>query len=136
MPDEVADVLSRPIVASVTTVNPDGSPQVTVVWIEQQQDDVVFWTDVASIKVRNLTNDARLAISLIDDQRSLGQGVPVYYTLYGRATIVPGEDAELIRRLTTKYMGRSDYPFGSTEATAVVRVRAERFAGNGLPRAE
>ena len=70
----MADVLSekaralitRPLLASLATLNPDGSPQITPLWIDLDGDDVVFNTAQGRKKARNLERDARVAVTVID----------------------------------------------------------------------
>ena len=70
----MADVLSvkaraliaRPVLASLATVNPDGSPQVTPLWVDLDGDDVVFNTAQGRRKARNLERDGRVAVTVID----------------------------------------------------------------------
>ncbi len=70
----MADVLSekaraliaRPVLASLATLNPDGSPQITPLWIDLDGDDVVFNTSQSRKKARNLERDGRVAVTVID----------------------------------------------------------------------
>ena len=70
----MADVLSekaralitRPVLASLATLNPDGSPQITPLWVDLDGDDVVFNTAQGRKKARNLERDSRVAVTVID----------------------------------------------------------------------
>ena len=60
------ELISRPVLASLATLNPDGSPQITPLWIDLDGDDVVINTAKGRIKARNLERDDRVAVSVID----------------------------------------------------------------------
>ncbi len=62
----VRDLLSRPNFAHVATLMPDGSPNVTPVWIGVQGDRLLIGSGEGSLKVKNLRRDPRLAISVVD----------------------------------------------------------------------
>ena len=59
-------LISRPVLASLATLNPDGSPQITPLWVDLDGDDVVFNTAQGRKKARNLERDARVAVTVID----------------------------------------------------------------------
>ena len=63
---KVRALLSRPNFAHLATLMPDGSPNVTPVWIGVQDDRVLIGTGESSLKVRNLRRDPRLALSVVD----------------------------------------------------------------------
>ena len=60
------ELISRPVLASLATLDPDGSPQITPLWIDLDGDDVVFNTARGRIKARNLEKDHRVAVSVND----------------------------------------------------------------------
>ena len=60
------ELISRPVLASLATLNPDGSPQITPLWVDLDGDDVVFNTARGRIKARNLEKDHRVAVSVVD----------------------------------------------------------------------
>lgn len=125
----VRDTLSRPLPMSVTTLNSDGTPQASLVWQEAQDDDVVFFADVTSQKVRNLRRNPRVVGLVVDDQHSLGTGVPCYVVVHGHAVIGERDDA-LVHRLTQRYMQLADYPFGPVDSYVAIRIHPHRFGGN------
>ena len=63
---EVRSLLSRPNFAHLATLMPDGSPNVTPVWIGLEGDHVLISTSEGSLKARNLRRDPRLGLSVID----------------------------------------------------------------------
>jgi PPOX class probable F420-dependent enzyme len=60
------ELITRPVLATLATLNPDGSPQVTPLWVDLDGDDVVFNTARGRKKARNLERDARVGVTVID----------------------------------------------------------------------
>jgi PPOX class probable F420-dependent enzyme len=132
----MADVLSekaraliaRPVLASLATLNPDGSPQITPLWIDLDGDNVVFNTAQGRKKARNLEQDARVAVSVVDPNDP-------YNVVALQGTVVDvstdGADAH-IDSLAKKYMGVDKYPMRSEgEVRIRVTVRTDRIAMQG-----
>ena len=59
LPDEARSILDRHVVAHLATINPDGSPQLTAIWIERNGDGVRFSTAEGRVKLRNLRRFGR-----------------------------------------------------------------------------
>jgi PPOX class probable F420-dependent enzyme len=105
MPDTLSDqarsLIGRPVLASLTTLNADGSPQITPLWIDLDGDDLLFNTAEGRVKARNLHRDPRVAVSVIDPEDS-------YNVVALRGTVVDitadGADAH-IDSLAQKYLG-------------------------------
>ena len=132
----MADVLSekaraliaRPVLASLATLNPDGSPQITPLWVDLDGDDVVFNTAQGRKKARNLERDARVAVTVIDPDDQ-------YNVVAFRGTVTDvataGADAH-IDALAKKYLGVESYPMRREgEVRIKVRVRTDHIAMQG-----
>ena len=63
IPDDVRALITEPIFFHAATINPDGSPQVSVVWADLDGDRFVFSTAEGRVKPRNLRRDPRITIS-------------------------------------------------------------------------
>jgi len=121
------DLIGAPHYAHVVTVNGDGSPKSTVVWVERDDDDVLFVTGARSRKAHNLARDPRIAVS-IHDAANPYRAVE----LRGRAEIEPADGYEMLDRLANAYLGLEESPYGrSGEAGIRVRVRVERAVAHG-----
>jgi PPOX class probable F420-dependent enzyme len=132
----MADVLSekaralitRPVLASLATLNPDGSPQITPLWVDLDGDDVVFNTAQGRKKARNLERDARVAVTVIDpdDQYNV-------VAFQGTVSDVTTEGADAhIDALAKKYLGVDTYPMRREgEVRVRVTVRTDRIAMQG-----
>ena len=104
LPEEVRELFRGANFGHVATTLPDGSPHTVAVWVGMEGDYVVFFTQPASRKARNLARDPRVAISIVDGQNPY-RGAD----LRGRvARTVEGEDAlEIIDRLSRKFTGEA-----------------------------
>ena len=113
--DQVA-LLHEKVLAHVATVSPDGSPQVTPVWVDTDGEAVIFNTAKGRIKHRNLVRDPRVAIS-VADPHDLYRIV----VMKGRAEMIDEGAVEHISRLSRKYTG-ADYNLPPGQERVIVRV--------------
>lgn len=132
LPAPAQALLGSDAVAHVWTCNPDGSPQVSVVWVIVQDDEILFGADTASRKVRNLGLNDRVVLSVEDSERN-ARGFQRHLIVHGRAAVLPGPDPALMDRLARKYLGLGRHPLALRDApsSVVVRVTVERIAGVG-----
>ena len=86
IPAPAQALLGSDAVAHVWTMNPDGSPQISVVWVIVQGDEVLFGCDGSSRKARNLRQDPQIILSIEDDERN-ARGFQRHLVIRGRATI-------------------------------------------------
>ena len=70
IPEKLHDLLSRPILAALTTVNPDGQPHTVPVWCDFDGEHVRFNAPAATKKARNLQLNHRVSLLVIDPQNS------------------------------------------------------------------
>lgn len=125
-------VLGSDAVAHVWTTNPDGSPQVSVVWVIAHDDEILFGTDASSRKAKNLARDDRIVLSVEDEERNT-RGYQRHLVIRGRARIEAGPDPALMDRLAEKYTGLRRHPLALRDSvtSVVVRVQIERLSGVG-----
>ena len=116
--------LTDPNFAYLATVNEDGSPQVSPVWIELEDSRITFNTAVGRVKERNIRRDPRVAISIGDKDNQYDK-----VDIRGRVVdLIEGEEAdEQIDRLALKYMGQEKYPW-RTPGERRVKVVVEPLA--------
>ena len=100
------ELIAKPVLAHVASLDPDGSPNVSPVWVELDGEDLVINTALGRAKARNLATDARVAVSIVDpdDDHSL---ITLHGSVVGFTTI--GAD-DVIDRLAKKYLGVDTYP--------------------------
>ena len=107
LPDTAKEVLDKKALAHVATLNDDGSPQVTPVWISTENGDVAINSAEGRLKPDNLRRDERVSISVTDPDDDYK---PVL--IQGRAKVITHEGAdEHINALAKKYLGEDEYPF-------------------------
>jgi len=132
IPSPAQTLLGTDAVAHVWTNNADGSPQVSVVWVIAQDDEILFGCDANSAKAKNLARDPRIVLSIEDTERN-ERGFQRHLIIRGTATIEPGPNPELMDRLAMKYTGLKRHPLAMRDSpTAVVlKVQIERISGVG-----
>ncbi len=93
--------------AAVATLNKDGSPQATVVWIDTDGTNVIFNTAEGRLKTKNMRRDARVSISVINGANPYEQAL-----IQGRVVAMTEEGADAhIDAMAKKYLGQESYPF-------------------------
>src|SRR3954471_4741539 len=104
LPRELRELIESGPMAHLTTINPDGSPQVSVVWIGLDGDDLVSGHMGHYRKLRNIERDPRVAISF-DAPRVPRPIMNEYAVLRARATVEPSHDTwDLLDRLAKVYV--------------------------------
>ncbi|MEV4635879.1 PPOX class F420-dependent oxidoreductase [Actinoplanes sp. NPDC049548] len=114
LPEDVRRLLDGTTFAVVSTINPDGSPQSTVIWVRRDGDDVLFSTVRGRRKTRNMERDPRVSICAYDPAQPYS-----YFTVDGTVTLVEEGGRELINELSLKYDGRP-WTFDRPEVVRVV----------------
>ena len=102
---EQARLLQEPNFATVATVNPDGSPQLSIVWIDWDGECVLFNTAVDRVKPRNLERDPRVSVLVLDR----GDGYR-WVAVRGAAQLTTEGADEHIDKLARKYTGEGWQP--------------------------
>jgi PPOX class probable F420-dependent enzyme len=107
LPDDIRSALDENVFAHVATLNPDGSPQVSVVWITRRGDIVLFSSAEGRVKPRNIENDPRVALSFSPPDNT-GRNI----SMQGRVTKIANDGTWLIDELANKYVGHDSYQAG------------------------
>lgn len=125
IPDDIRALLSEPIFFHVATINPDGSPQVSVVWGGIDGDLFVFSTAEGRAKARNLRNDPRIAISFTPPDQPYRNVV-----INGRAVTIENRGMGLIDEMARKYTEADSYQWSRPgEVRVDVAVDIDRING-------
>ncbi len=127
LPDRLKAVIDGENYAHLTTLDPDGSPQASAMWIMRDGDQIVFNTAEGRRKWRNMRQDPRVAVSLSP------VGEPYRnWSIQGRVEEMRTSDGvEVIDQLAQKYLGKDKYPWLTPEMVRVtVIVDVDRIAGN------
>lgn len=113
LPELARNLLDGNVFVVLTTINPDGGPQSSVIWAKRDGDQVVFSTILGRRKTRNLERDPRVSLCFYDPAE------PYWYVeLRGTVTMTQDGGPELIQELSQRYAGR---PF-TESSPANVRV--------------
>ena len=131
LPTELRDLIESGPLAHLSTVNADGSPQVSAIWIGLDGDDIVSGHLGRWAKVRNMERDPRVVLSF-DAPRTPGVFLAEHAVLRARATVEPSDQAwDLLDRLAKVYMS-PDAEFPAPKGPGfVIRYAVERIAGVG-----
>ena len=118
--------------AHLATVNPDGSPQLSVVWVGLEGDEIVSGHLHSNQKVRNVRRDPRVTLSLITGGRN-PIGLDHYLMVHGTARVTEGGAPELLQRLAHVYLGPDVTfpPMDDPPPGVVIRITPERIGGVG-----
>jgi PPOX class probable F420-dependent enzyme len=111
--------------AVLATVNPDGSPQTSVIWVGRDGGDVVFSTVEGRVKHRNMVRDPRVSISVIDSADPEN-----YIELRGRVSMTPDVGRQLDTQLSWKYDGKDPDPDRPGAVRVVVRLVVDKVTGH------
>jgi PPOX class probable F420-dependent enzyme len=124
LPTEVRERLEAPVFWHLATLNEDGAPQVTPMWVDVEGDVVVFNTAVGRVKEENLRRDPRVSLSSIDADNPYDR-----IEIRGRVVeFVEGDEADAsMNRLSKKYTGIDPYPWRVPgERRVIMRVEPTR----------
>ncbi|MFI7434465.1 PPOX class F420-dependent oxidoreductase [Micromonospora haikouensis] len=125
--EEDLALLAEPQLAHVATIEPDGSPHVTPVWVDTDGEHIVFNTAKGRQKYNNIQRTPIVAVSVVDKAND-------FRTLWVKGTaefVEEGADAH-IDRMAQKYLGQETYPFGQPgEVRVIVRIIPTQKLGRG-----
>lgn len=132
IPDSARAVLTGPNLAHVVTLDPDGGPQVSCVWVGVDGDEVVFGSLGPFRKLRNLGRDPRIALS-IESRVVNAMGMREYLVLQGTARVVPGGAPELLQELARVHIAPNVKfpPMDDPPAGSIVRITVDKISGVG-----
>ncbi|MEU9182007.1 PPOX class F420-dependent oxidoreductase [Streptomyces sp. NPDC048550] len=134
MPAELSDDLKKviddtPVFATVATLQPDGSPQLSVTWIKRDGDDLLISTTVGRRKEQNLRRDPRITVMINPHNAPY-----TYAEVRGAASLTTEGAVELIDELSRKYTGKDYADFnpaaGEDAPRVVVRVTPRKVVGS------
>jgi PPOX class probable F420-dependent enzyme len=114
--------------AFVGTVMPDGTPQVSPMWVDYDGTYVVLNSEVKRVKIQNLKRDPRITVTVADMQNPYE-----YVEIRGRVAEMTTEGAaEDIDRLAQKYLGQETYPYNQPgDERIIIKVEPLHVSGMG-----
>src|SRR3989304_998890 len=132
LPDSARKLIESGAHAHLVTLNPDGSPHVTVVWVGLDGEDILAAHLYEIKKVRNLRRDGRVAVTFESDTMS-AMGLKEYLVVYGQADIEEGGAPELLQKLAYIYIGPGvKFPqMDNPPPGFITRIQVKRISGVG-----
>ena len=129
LPAGLVKLLSEPNFAFLATLMPDGSPQVTPVWVDTDGRYILVNTAEGRQKTRNVRRDARVALAVTDRANPY-----MWAAVRGRVVGLTHEGADAhIDKLAQKYLGQERYPWRRPgEQRVIVTIAADKVSGPGV----
>jgi PPOX class probable F420-dependent enzyme len=128
IPEKYRDLFIKPNFAHLGTVMPDGSPQVTPVWVDYDGTHVRVNSAKGRLKDKNMRRDKRVALSIQDPDDAYR-----YIAIRGEVVEITEQGADAhIDALAKKYLGKDRYPFRSPgEVRVIYKIRPEKVLTSG-----
>jgi PPOX class probable F420-dependent enzyme len=132
IPDSARRVLEGRALAHLVTLEPDGTPQVSIVWIGLDGDEIVAAHLPEHRKVRNIRRDPRVTLSVEAGTRN-EIGLDEYIVVHGRARITEGGAPELLQQLARTYLGPDVKfpPMDDPPPGYITHITVDRIGGVG-----
>ena len=128
IPEKYRDLFNKRAFASLGTIMPNGEVQVTPVWVDVDNGNLLFNSARGRVKDKNVRRDPRVTLTLIDPDNPYR-----YMEVRGRAVDITEKGAsDHINKLAKKYLGVDKYPYAQPgEVRVLYRVKPEKVHGNG-----
>ncbi len=132
LPDSARAVLESSALAQLGPLDPDGRPQVSIVWVGLDGDEIVAAHLPEHRKIRNIRRDPRVALSLETQNRN-PIGLQEYLVVHGRARVTEGGAPELLQKLAHTYLGPDVTfpPMDNPPPGFITHITVERVGGVG-----
>ena len=128
LPDKYADLFKKKAFANLSTLNRDGSPQVTPVWVDFDGKYVRVNSALGRLKDKNIRHDPRVALSIQDPDNPYR-----YLEVRGKVSEITQKGAdEHIDSLAQKYLGVAKYPHRRPgEVRVLYKIEPQKFSSMG-----
>jgi PPOX class probable F420-dependent enzyme len=134
IPQSVRELLPKAPLAHLTTLNSDGSPQVTVVWVGIENEEFVIGHLAVHQKVKNIRRNPKVALSMLGDKTN-AMGMREYVVVHGNARVTDGGAVNLLQRLAPIYLGPgAEYPPPAMQNTPVTLLELRHCVSLGSVR--
>jgi PPOX class probable F420-dependent enzyme len=125
LPQSVKTVLLDKAYGHVVTFDPQGKPQLTMVWMDVDGDEVIFNTAEGRRKTQNLRRDPRVMVSVQDRNNTQS-----YAVFHGKARITEAGADDHIDKLAKRFLGVDKYQGRQPgEKRVIVRISVDRIGG-------
>ena len=125
IPQSLQKILADKAYGHVVTFNAQGKPELTMVWIDVEGDEVLFNTAEGRRKPGNIRRDPRVIVSVQDRNNP-----QAYAVFHGKGRVTDAGADEHIDKLAKRFLGADKYPFRQpTEKRLIVRIVVNRISG-------
>lgn len=121
---ETVRLLDGPNYAVLATINTDGSPQTSAMWVGRDGDDLLMSTVAGRVKHRNMVRDPRVSVTVLDSADP-----EIYVELRGSVTMTPDIGRQVDTELSWKYDGKDPDEDRPGAVRVVVRIAVHKAAG-------
>jgi PPOX class probable F420-dependent enzyme len=116
IPEKYLDLFQKKAFANLATIMPDGSPQVTPVWVDYDGNHVLVNTARGRQKDKNMQRDTKVSLAILDPDNPYR-----YLEIRGTVTDVTEQGADAhIDKMAMKYMGKDKYPYRNPSEKRVI----------------
>lgn len=131
IPESAKELIRSGPLGHLVTVNADGSPHVTIVWVDLDGDELIIGKLMADQKVANLGRDPRVSISF--EGTGEAHGMTHYLVVEGKARVEEGGAPELLQHLAERYIGPGVKfpPMDNPPDGFTIRITPEKVRGMG-----
>src|ERR1700683_1203473 len=133
--DAARDLIGKGADAPLVTLNPDGSPQVSVVWVALRStpdgDELGTGNLGEHKKVRNVRRDPRVAVTIVNPG-DVGKTLRSYISIDGTARIAEGGAPELLKGLSQELLDPNVFPPKDAPPGFVTHIRIDKVGGVGV----
>jgi PPOX class probable F420-dependent enzyme len=131
VPESAQAVINSGKLAHLVTVNADGTPHVTIVWVDYRNDEILIGKLAEDQKVKNIRRDNRVSLSI--EAAGNQMGMTNYLVVEGTATVSEGGSAELLHDLAQRYVGPGTKfpPMDNPPAGFIIHVTPTKVRGMG-----
>ena len=133
--DAARELIGNGADATLVTLNPDGSPQVSVVWVALRStpdgDELVTGHLAEHKKVRNVRRDPRVAVTIVSPG-DVGKSLRPYISIDGTARIEEGGAPELLKSLSAELLDPNVFPPKDAPPGFVTHIRIDKVGGVGV----
>ena len=133
LPDAAKEIIRSGALGHLVTTNPDGSPQVTCVWVAVDGDDLLTaHLNPGQRKVENVRRNPRVVVSF-EGSEIQPPGLQQHLVVHGEATVEDGGAAELLQELAHVYLGPDVKfpPMDNPPPGVRLRIAVDRVGGVG-----
>jgi PPOX class probable F420-dependent enzyme len=127
IPERFLDLFNKKAFASLATLMPDGTPQVTPVWCDYDGKHVIINSAKGRQKDRNLRREPHVSLAIIDPENPYR-----YVELRGHVSEITEQGAaDHIDRMARKYLGVDKYPYAQPgEVRVLYKIEIDHASSN------